>query len=82
MVANPKGKFYGSPNPTLDAIVTGTVNSDMINYSLATTAVLSSPAGSYPITVSLGSNPNYTVTATTNTLRFSGPGSRRCGLSA
>ena len=68
VVANPKGKNYGSPNPTLDAIVAGTVNRDMINYSLATTAVLSSPAGSYPITVSLGSNPNYTVTATTNTL--------------
>ena len=62
MTANAKSKTYGDANPTLDATVAGTVNGDTLNYSLATTAVQTSGVGSYPITVTLGSNPNYTVT--------------------
>ena len=55
-------------NPTLDATVTGTVNSDTLNYTLATTATQFSVVGNYPITVTLGLNPNYSVTKTDGTL--------------
>ena len=68
VVADPKSKAYGDDNPTLSAIPSGTVNGDTLNYTLATTAVKFSNVGGYPITVTLGSNPNYTVTKTDNTL--------------
>ncbi len=41
---------------------------DPINYTLSTTATQFSLVGNYPITVALGSNPNYNVTATNGTL--------------
>ena len=62
MTANAKSKTYGDDNPALDAAVVGAVNGDTLDYSLATTAVKFSGVGSYPITVTLGTNPNYTVT--------------------
>ena len=62
VTANAKSKTYGDDNPALDAAVTGTVNGDTLDYSLATTAVKTSGVGSYAITVTLGTNPNYTVT--------------------
>ena len=68
VAANTKSKTYGDANPALDAVVTGTVNGDTLNYTLGTTATVSSGVGSYPITVSLGSNPNYTVTPSASTL--------------
>ena len=68
VVADPKSKTYGDDNPILSAIPSGTVNGDTLNYTLATTAVKFSNVGGYPITVTLGSNPNYTVTKTDNTL--------------
>ena len=71
VTANNKNKTYGDDNPALDATVTGTVNGDMLNYSLATTAVKFSSVGDYPITVTLGSNPNYDVTPTNGTLSIS-----------
>src|SRR5690606_40620661 len=66
--ANDKSKTYGDENPSLDATVTGTVNGDVLNYSLATSATEFSAVGDYPITVTLGSNPNYSVTPTNGTL--------------
>ena len=45
--------------PALTAVVTGTVDGDALNYTLATTARRLSGVGSYPITVTLGTNPNY-----------------------
>src|SRR2546428_12285507 len=57
--ANHKTKIYGEANPALDATVSGTVLGDALNYSLATTATPSSGVGDYPISVTLGSNPNY-----------------------
>ena len=60
VTANDKSKTYGDVNPALTATVTGTVNGDALNYTLATTALKFSTLGSYPITVTLGSNPNYT----------------------
>ncbi|MEI6568748.1 MAG: MBG domain-containing protein, partial [Verrucomicrobiota bacterium] len=68
IAANPKGRSYGEVNPALDAIVTGTVNGDVLNYTLATDATQFSPVGSHPITVTLGSNPNYAVTPNAGTL--------------
>ena len=62
MTANAKSKTYGAANPALDAAVIGAVNGDTLDYSLATTALATSGVGSYPIAVTLGRNPNYTVT--------------------
>ena len=71
VTANAKSKTYGDDNPALDAVVTGAVNGDTLDYSLATTALKTSGVGSYPITVTLGSNPNYTVTTTDAALTVS-----------
>jgi hypothetical protein len=68
VTANNKNKIYGEVNPDLDAVVTGTVNGDVLAYSLATTTTQFSPASTYPITVTLGSNPNYVVTPANGTL--------------
>ena len=68
VTANAKSKTYGEANPALDAAVTGAVGGDTLDYSLATTALKTSGVGSYPITVTLGTNPNYTVTKIDATL--------------
>lgn len=69
VAANPKSKIYGEANPALDAFVSGAVSDgDSINYSLDTTATQFSLVGSYPIEIILGSNPNYSVTATDSLL--------------
>src|SRR5207302_1093839 len=70
VTANNKTKTYGDTNPALDATVTGQVvgGGDAITYTLATTALQLTGLGSYPITVTLGSNPNYSVTKTDGTL--------------
>src|SRR3989449_77657 len=70
VTADNKGKTYGDDNPTLTATVTGTVNGDTLNYSLATAAVKFSSVGDYAITVTLGSNPNYNVSKTDGTLHI------------
>jgi hypothetical protein len=44
---------------------------DPVSYTLATTATQFSGVGSHAITVTLGTNPNYTVTATNSTLSIS-----------
>ena len=65
VVADAKNRFYGAANPALTAVVTGQVaGGDAVAYTLATTAVQLSPVGTYPIEVTLGSNPNYDVTKT------------------
>jgi hypothetical protein len=71
VAANAKIKTYGDPNPALTATVTGTVNGDVLDYALATTALQFSNVGDYAITVILGSNPNYNVTPTNGTLHIS-----------
>ena len=68
VTADNKSKMYGDANPTLTATANGTVNGDVLNYTLATSALQFSGVGSYPITVTLGSNPNYIVTANNGTL--------------
>jgi hypothetical protein len=54
-------------NPALTAVVTGAVNGDTINYTLATTATQSLMLD-YPIAVTLGANPNYSVVSTNGIL--------------
>src|SRR5438093_9711874 len=68
LTANNKSKTYGEVNPALDATVIGTVNGDVLNYSLSTSATQFSNVASYAIMVTLGSNPNYSVTPTNGTL--------------
>jgi hypothetical protein len=68
IAANSKSRVYGAANPPLDATVSNTVNGDVLNYALSTTAVPLSNVGGYPITVAPGSNPNYVVTPTGGTL--------------
>jgi hypothetical protein len=64
VIADTKAKTYGDDNPALTAVVKGTVNEDTLDYELATTAVQFSGVGSYPIAITLGSNPNYAVSST------------------
>jgi hypothetical protein len=64
VVADAKTKIYTEENPELTAVVSGTVNGDTIDYSLATTALKLSDVGDYPITVTLGANLNYNVSIT------------------
>jgi MBG domain-containing protein len=72
VTADNKGKTYGDDNPALTATVVGQVaGGDAINYSLATSALKLSGVGDYPITVNLGSNPNYNVTKTNGNLHIS-----------
>jgi hypothetical protein len=68
VTADAKSKIYGEDNPDLTATVTNTVNGDVLDYSLSTTAVKLSDVGNYPITVTLGTNPNYAVTVVDGTL--------------
>jgi len=68
IVANAFTRLFGEANPTFTAVVSGTANNDTLNYSLTTVATQFSPVGSYPILVSLGSNPNYSVVTTPSTL--------------
>jgi hypothetical protein len=60
-------KYTGMKIP-LTAVVTGAVNGgDTINYTLATTATQFSNVD-YPIAVTLGDNPNYSVVSTNGIL--------------
>jgi hypothetical protein len=70
VTANNLTKTYGSANPTLTDAITGFVNSDTSavvsgTAALSTTAVTTSPVGSYPITAALG-----TLSATNYTFQF------------
>src|SRR5258708_37241370 len=52
----------------MSAGVGGTVVGASDLYTLATTATQFSSVGPYPITVTLGLNPNYNITSTNGTL--------------
>src|SRR4051812_2236730 len=70
-VAN-ASRLFGTPNPPFSGIITGIKNGDPITATYSTTAIASSPAGTYPITATLvdpaGKLGNYTVTSTDGTL--------------
>ncbi|MFN5102409.1 MAG: MBG domain-containing protein, partial [Planctomycetota bacterium] len=67
--ADAKSKTYADGNPTLTATEGNTVaGAAALNYSLATNAGQFSDVGSYAISITLGSNPNYSVTTTAGSL--------------
>jgi hypothetical protein len=75
VTANSQTRVYGQPNPTLTSATTGFVNGQGASIvvgmpQLATTAVVNSPPGAYPVTVGVAgvSAPNYTITAVNGTL--------------
>ncbi|MCR5296474.1 MAG: hypothetical protein K6E17_03600, partial [Clostridiales bacterium] len=66
--ADELSKVYGSEDPTLTAVPDGLVGEDTLNYTLVRAE--GENVGDYAITVTLGSNPNYTVTETGNTFHI------------
>jgi Bacterial Ig-like domain (group 3)/MBG domain (YGX type)/PQQ enzyme repeat len=64
VTANNAARSYGAANPTFTGTVTGQQGSDTFTESFATTAIVSSNVGTYPIVPSVtGTNVgNYTVT--------------------
>jgi 6-phosphogluconolactonase (cycloisomerase 2 family) len=65
-------RLFGTPNPPFSGIITGIKNGDPITATYSTTAIATSPAGTYPITPALidpaGKLGNYTVTSSNGTL--------------
>ena len=79
VTANNLSRPFGAANPTLTYAITGFVNSDTSAVvsgapSLSTTATTSSPAGTYPITITAGtlSAANYSFTFVNGTLTVTG----------
>ena len=73
ITADNKSRVSGAPNPTLTASYSGLVNGDTpasltTPPTLSTTAVASSPLGTYPITVSGAVSGNYTIAYVNGTL--------------
>ena len=62
VVADNLGKTYGESDPELTAAVEGMVGEDVLAYSLSRED--GDTVGTYAITVTLGENPNYEVSAT------------------
>jgi len=75
VTANIASRVYGAPNPTLIASITGFVNGETISVvsgapSLTTTAISTSPVGTYPITAAAGTlaATNYSFTSFVNSI--------------
>jgi len=78
--AHDKTRAYGQPNPDLTISYSGFVNGEGTNVlttlpSASTVATTSSAPGGYTITVTGGSDENYTVNTVHGTLTITGPGS-------
>jgi hypothetical protein len=74
--ANNASRSYGTANPAFSGTLTGVLNGDTITATYATTATISSPAGTYAIVPSLvdpgNMLPNYNVTVNNGTLTVTG----------
>jgi 6-phosphogluconolactonase (cycloisomerase 2 family) len=72
VTAGNASRLFETPNPPLSGIILGIKNSDPITATYSTTAVATSPVGTYPITSALvdpaGKLGNYTVTSADGTL--------------
>ena len=73
ITAQDTNKIYGAPLPAFTASYSGFVNGDTTNNlssqaTLSTTANASSPVGTYPITASGASSPNYSIVYVEGTL--------------
>jgi hypothetical protein len=62
-------KYTGMKILRLLCVYWCSINGDTINYTLATTATQFSNVGDYPIAVTLGDNPNYSVVSTNGILK-------------
>jgi len=67
ITADNKTRIFGAPNPALTLSYSGFVNNDTPGQltalpQISTAAIITSPAGQYPITVSGAASPNYTFT--------------------
>jgi len=65
ITADNKSRIFGAPNPVLTVSYSGFVNNDTPSQltalpQISTTAVNTSPAGQYPITITGAASPNYT----------------------
>ena len=73
ITAEDKSRAYNVANPTFTAKYDGFVNGDTVQLltsagSLATTAIKTSPVGSYPVTVTGASSTNYSITPVAGSL--------------
>ena len=69
ITVNDKNMVAGNTVPTLDAIVSGVIDGDTLNYTVSCDYVSEiGKHGSYDIVVTLGNNPNYDVTVDNGTL--------------
>ena len=72
VVAANASRLYGDPNPAFTGTITGIKNGDNITATYSSTATVTSPVGTYPITPALADPTNklsnYTVTSTNGTL--------------
>jgi gliding motility-associated-like protein len=73
VTATNQSRTYGAANPTLTFSYSGFVNSESaavidVAPSISTTAIVTSPVGTYPITVSSGSDNNYDLVYSPGTL--------------
>jgi len=71
ITADNKSKVYGTANPTLTYTYNGLANGDVATStppSITTTAVVSSPVGTYSITISGASDANYSISYVNGTL--------------
>ncbi len=71
-----QAKVYGDEDPTLTATVTGLVEGDTLNYTL--TREEGEDVGTYAITVELGENLNYDVTAVGGTFTITEEAKSSC----
>lgn len=67
ITANDQQALYREPSPSLDASFSGFVlgegQEDLNGFSLNTSRITESNVGDYPISINLGSNPNYDITS-------------------
>ena len=66
VTADDKSKTVGEDDPALTATVMGVIAGETLNYTLSREG--GEEVGEHPITVKLGENPNYNVTAKNGTL--------------
>ena len=72
IVVNSATRVYDTANPTFTGTITGLLNGDTVTPAYTTTATLTSPAGTYPITATISGakagDYNPTITAGTLTI--------------
>jgi sugar lactone lactonase YvrE len=70
VTANNASRIYGAPNPVFTGTITGLLNGDTVTTVYTSSAVATSPVGTYPIvpTVSGPTTSNYNVVTVNGTL--------------